>query len=153
MSVRQDSERKSCLAPPYLLPLISAHILMERIKSGWPNREFHNDSDIHHTCFKGGGISPQILCLCSIPSACRSCDAGFLLLHLTYTVYLLILTACVCCEHFLRAVLCVALRTRGPNRNRKGKGNKHLHSNHIRTVYWLLVYMWVRPHCPGKEHR
>lgn len=44
----------------FTLSSISAHILMERIKSEWSNREFGSDSGIHHTCFKGQ-ISPKDL--------------------------------------------------------------------------------------------
>lgn len=47
-------EREPFRAALYPLLFISAHILMERIKSEWPNREFPNDNGIHHTSVLNG---------------------------------------------------------------------------------------------------
>lgn len=72
------SERESSSAALYVLIFISVHILMGCIKSEWPNREFHNDNGIHHTCvLKETSPSPDPLSVldtirlgCSLQELC-----------------------------------------------------------------------------------
>lgn len=71
-------EKEPFRAALYPLLLISAHILMERIKSEWPNREFHSDNGIHHTSvLKEESLLISLFSGTSVCDAqCRNCVAG-----------------------------------------------------------------------------
>lgn len=70
------SERKrdrDILTVLCLLLLISAHILMEHIKSEWPNREFQSDNGIHHISV----LEEKSPLRSSLAARYHQCDAGY----------------------------------------------------------------------------